>query len=79
MKENYEIYSLFDEFDTNTIGVSDFGIKYKGILIDYIHIDNDGNISIWAGNPDTDKDAEELFPNEYQRKKIFDEILDYLG
>ena len=76
---NYGIDELFDKYDTDTISVSDFRITYQGILIDYIHRDNDGEISIWSGNPDNDKYAEELLPNRADKRNILELIWEYMS
>lgn len=77
--EIVNLYDLFDEYNTNTISVSDFQIIFQGIQVDYIHREDNGNISIWAGNPDTDKYAEELLPNKIEKRKIFELILEHYG
>ena len=73
-----EIHELFDEYDTDTIPVSDFGIIFQGVRVDNIHRDENGNISIWAGNPDTDKYAEELLPCKAEKRQILETILEYM-
>lgn len=65
---------LFDEYDTDTISVSDFQIVFQGVRVDYIRREDNGNISIWAGNPDTDEYAEELLPNKIEKKNILELI-----
>lgn len=75
----FEMDELFDEYDTDTISVSDFGITYQGTAVDYIHRGNDGRISIWSGNPDTDKYAEELLPDKTTKRKILELIWEYLS
>ncbi len=71
-----DIYELFQEFNTTTITVSDFGIVADGSLVDYIRLTDDGTIQIWAGNPNTDKYAEELKLSNSERRKVFEEILE---
>ena len=71
---NFDLDELFDEYDTNTISVSDFQIVFQGIRVDNIHREDNGNISIWAGNPDTDEYAEELLPNKTEKRKILELI-----
>lgn len=51
--------NIFDEFDSDMVCVSDLNLIYQGTRIDYV-INNDGNIEFWAGNPETDKYAEQL-------------------
>ena len=78
LKENEcsDIYELFDEFDTDTITVSDFRIVADGSLVTCIHLTDDGIIQIWAGNPNTDKYAEELKLSNSERRRVFEEILE---
>lgn len=74
----FDIYDLFDEFDTGVVVVSDFGIITNGVRVDCItyHVNYD-QIGIWAGNPVEDKYAEELILSKAERKRIFEEILEY--
>ena len=74
-----EIDELFEEYDTDTISVSDFQIVCQGTLVDNIHRDENGKISIWAGNPDTDKYAEELLPNKKEKRQILEMIWEYMS
>ena len=74
-----EIVELFNEYDTDTIQVSDFRIVFQGTLVDYIHKDENGKISIWAGNPDTDKYAEELLPSKEEKRQILELIWEYMS
>jgi hypothetical protein len=40
---------------------------------------NEADICFWSGNPHCDKDAEEIFIDDYnQRREIIIEILQYL-
>ena len=71
-----EIYELFEEFDTNTITVSDFRIIANGCLVSNIHLTDNGEIQIWAGNPDTDKCAEELMLSSAERRRVLEEVLE---
>lgn len=74
-----EIYELFDEFGTDIIVVSDFGIITNGVLVDCIIRSQQTNnkIEIWSGNPDVDKYAEELILSKDERKRILEEILEH--
>ena len=40
--ESCELNELFEEYETNSIRVSDFGLTHKGVRIDYIHRDDNG-------------------------------------
>ena len=73
----FDIYDLFDEFDTGVVVVSDFDIITNGVRVDCItyHVNYD-QIGIWAGNPVEDKYAEELILPKAERKRIFEEILE---
>ena len=72
----FDINELFDDFDSNTIRVSDFGIIANSAELTHIHRTDDGNVQLWAGNPDTDKFAEELFVSKERKREILEEILD---
>ena len=74
MNLGFNLDELFDEYDTNTISVSDFNIVIKGTRVDYIHREDNGDISIWAGNPDTDKFAEELLLDKTQKREVLELI-----
>ena len=63
---------LFEEYDTDIITVSDFSIEYKGTLL--THICNRDGLRLWAGNPDEDRHAEELLPNQEERNTIVMQI-----
>ena len=78
MKKN-EIDELFNEYDTDTIQVSDFRIVFQGTLVDNIHRDENGKISLWAGNPDIDKYAEELLPSKEEKRQILELIWEYMS
>lgn len=71
----FEIYDLFDEFDTNVLSVSDFGIITNGVLVTHVCLTDDNEVQIWAGNPE-DKYAEELVLNKAERKRILEEIVE---
>lgn len=73
-----ELNEMFKEYETNTIPISDFDITYRGTRIDYVHKNDDGTISFWAGNLDTDKDAEELLPYEDEVNSLIRDIVSFL-
>lgn len=69
----------FYDFDTDTLFVEDYGLKYNGSLITHVTKPNEADICFWSGNPHTDKDAEEIQITDYeQRREIIIEILQYL-
>ena len=68
---------LFKEYDTDNLVVSDFGITTNGVLVTNI-INNNGKVEVWAGNPETDKYAEELILDRSEKERIFDEIYDLM-
>lgn len=72
----FEIYDLFTEFDTDTICVTDFSIITIGVRVDNIHKTENGEVQIWAGNPDTDEYAEELVLDKAEKRRVFEEILE---
>lgn len=72
----FEIYDLFTEFDIDTICVSDFSIITSGVRVDNIHKTENGEVQIWAGNPDTDEYAEELVLDKAEKRRVFEEILE---
>lgn len=74
---NFELNELFNDYGTNTISIRDFHLVFQDTFIDYIHRDDGGEISIWAGNPDTDKSARELLPEETQRNPLLKLILEH--
>lgn len=74
-----ELREQFDDFDTDTLCVEDYGIKHNGTLITHITMPNEADICFWGGNPHTDKDAEEIQITDYdQRREVIIEILQYL-
>ena len=74
MTKKQPIYNLFEEYETDTLSVSQFGIVVRGTCVDYLHLNKQGEIEIWAGNPDNDKYAEELLLTKSERDYIFDEV-----
>ena len=70
----FDIFELFDEYETNFIRVSDFRIVADGTLVDYI-VKKGNDIEIWAGNIEDDY-ADELILSKAERKRIFEEILE---
>ena len=71
-----ELLDLFKEFDTDMLPISDFGIQYRGARVDNLCLNEDGTISIWGGNPQTDKHAEEFLPTREEKKLIFEQVLE---
>lgn len=70
-----EVIDLLNEFE-GTIQVSDLDIVIKGTRVDYLHLDNAGDIEFWAGNPDDDY-AEELLLNDEQENDVYTTVLKY--
>lgn len=75
-KDFCEIRELFDEYETNAVRVSDFGIIVNGARVDYIHLTDKGDIQVWCGNPNTGKHACELVLDKSERRRVFEEILE---
>ena len=74
-----ELREQFEDFDTDTICVEDFGIKHNGTLITHVTMPDKSDIFFWSGNPYCDKDAEPILIDDYdQRREIIIEILQYL-
>jgi hypothetical protein len=74
-----ELREQFDDFDTDTLSIEDFGLKYNEALITHITMPNEADICFWSGNPHTDKYAEEIQITDYdQKREIIIEILQYL-
>lgn len=74
-----ELREQFDDFDTDTLCVKDYGIKHNGTIITHVTMPNEADIYFWSGNPHTDKNAEEIQITDYdQRREIIIEILQYL-
>lgn len=75
-----ELNDIFDDYDTDNIKISDFRITYMGTLItNIIRNPETGDISLWAGDPETDKFAEELIIDDrYKLEGIIENILDNL-
>ena len=79
--KNY-LASLFKEFETDKICVSDLGILYTGkwaeytVQVDHATVDENGELHLWAGDPDNGKFAEEILPGKREAKQICDQILD---
>ena len=71
-----EVIDLLNEFE-GTIQVSDLDIVIKGTRVDYLHLDNTGDIEFWAGNPDDDDYAEELLLNDEQENDVYITVLKY--
>ena len=76
-----ELRGQFDDFDTDTLCVEDYGIKYNGTLISHITKPNEADIRFWSWSrtPYCDKDTEEIQITDYdQRREIIITILQYL-
>lgn len=68
-----EIYEFFEDFDSDVLCVEGFDIHYKGVLI--THIAKSGRkISLWSGDPENDKHAEEIIPSPSRKSQIIKEI-----
>jgi len=70
------IQDLFNEYETDSICVSDLGIIVQGARLDYIVKDEDGKVHFWGGNPETDKYAEEFVMDKETEKFVCEEILE---
>lgn len=70
------IYELFENLNTCMICVKNYNIIVDGTLVTHIYL-RKNKISIWAGDPTKDKYAEELIPSKGDKKRIFEEILEY--
>lgn len=76
-----EIRELFNEFDTDTLEVSGLGIDFHGTCVDFIILDPNGNILIWAGSHPSDEDdmeGEELLPTDSERESIYKQVIDLI-
>lgn len=72
-----EIIALFDEFDTDIICVSDFGIQFRGARVDNIMLGEDGEVKIFGGDPTNENGHfEEFLPTKEEKRLIFEEILE---
>lgn len=79
LNENFvqnPLAELFDEYETDVLSVGDFDLKYRGMLIEYVILDENGEIHFWAGNPDTDKYAEEIIMDDRTKSDFCSQILD---
>lgn len=70
------IQDLFIEYDSDFICITDLGIIYRGARIDYIVKDEFGKVHFWAGNPETDKYAEEIILDKHDERVICEQILE---
>ena len=74
-----ELNDIFDDYETDNIEITDYRITYMGTLItNIIRNPETGDISFWAGDPETDKFAEELIIDRYALERIIENILDNL-
>ena len=67
---------LFNEFECDFICVTDLGIIIQGARLDYIEKDKFGKVHFWAGNPETDKNAEEFVMDKEEEKAVCKIILE---
>lgn len=67
---------LFNEYECDFICVTDLGIIIQGARLDYIEKDEFGKVHFWAGNPETDKYAEEFVMDKETEKAVCEEILE---
>ena len=76
-----EIRELFNEFDTDTLVVSAMEIDVNGTNVDFLILDPNGNILIWAGSHPSDEDdmdGEELLPSDSERESIYKQVIDLI-
>ena len=71
-----EILELFDYFDSDVICVKDFGIIRAESLITHIVLNDKGEVTLWSGNPQEDKYADEIILSKEERRLVFEEILE---
>lgn len=71
-----EIFEVFEEFETDNLVVSDFDIKMQGVLVTNIVRNEDNSVSIWAGDPDTEKNAEELILDNVEKEFVLNLVYD---
>lgn len=70
---NY-LAQLFEDFDTQKICITGLGIIHQGARLDYAVEDNEGNLHLWAGDPDEDKHAEEILMDKDTLKIVCEQI-----
>lgn len=70
---NY-LLNLFEAYDSQKICITDLDIIHQGARIDYAIEDNDGNLHLWAGDPDEDKHAEEILMDKDTLKIVCEQI-----
>jgi hypothetical protein len=73
-----EILELFDYFDSDIICVKDFGIVRAESLITHIALNDKGEVTLWSGNPQEDKYADEIILSKEERRLVFEEILEHI-
>lgn len=76
-----EIRELFNEFDTDTLEVSGLEIDFHGTYVDFLILDPNGKILIWAGSHPSDEDdmnGEELLPTDSERESIYKQVIDLI-
>lgn len=70
---------LFDEYESDVIGVEDFDLKWKGALITHIAKNDNNQVTFWSGDPE-DKFSQEILIDEDVAKVYLLEIeRNYLG
>lgn len=71
------IYDLFKDFGENKVCVSGLNLIYDGTRIDYVVLNDDNSVSLWAGSPDPNaRFGEELVMPKREMKKYFEIIVD---
>lgn len=71
-----DMQDLFNEYECNLICVTDLDIIIQGARLDYIEKDEFGKVHFWAGNPETDKYAEEFVMGKEEEKAVCEIILE---
>ena len=73
-----DILEWFQEFETDVLPVEQFGIIAQGCLVTHLHLNETGEVEIWAGNPDEDKYAEELLLSKAEARRVLEEACELL-
>ena len=71
-----DILELFDYYDSDVICVKDFGIIREQALITHLALNDKGEVTLWSGNPQEDKYADEIILSKEERRLVFEEILE---
>ena len=69
--------NIFEDFGTE-VCVTDLNLIYQGARIDYV-ISNNGEVEFWAGNPETDKFAEQLIMPKQTARTYLEMIEDFMS